>query len=195
VKYTSWAQRRGFVRNTLKAKECDLWPGIASGVDLVTTTHPYYRSTYVFVTRSDRELDISRFDDPRLRNLTIGVQMVGNDAVNTPPAHALARRGIVRNVRGYMLHGDYSRPNPPAAIVDAVAHDDIDIAVMWGPLAGCFAQSEPVPLTVTPVAPAFDGSQFPMAFDIGMGCAKATFLPECHQRRTRPQSSGNRESS
>ena len=172
VKYTWWAQRRGFVRNTLKAKECDLWPGIASGVDLVTTTHPYYRSTYVFVTRADPKLDISSFDDPRLRNLTIGVQMVGNDAMNTPPAHALARRGIVANVRGYMLYGDYSRPNPPAAIVDAVARGDIDVAVVWGPLAGYFAQSEPVPLTVTPVAPAFDGSQFPMTFDIAMGVRK-----------------------
>jgi mxaJ protein len=92
VVYTWWAQRRGFVRNTLRAQECDLWPGIASGIEMVVATRPYYRSTYVFVTRSDRHLDISSFDDPRLRTLTIGVQMVGN-AMNTPPAHALARRG------------------------------------------------------------------------------------------------------
>jgi mxaJ protein len=172
VKYTWWAQRRGFVRNTLKARDCDLWPGIASGVDLVTTTRPYYRSTYVFVTRADRKLDISSFDDPRLRSLTIGVQMIGNDATNTPPTHALARRGIVDNVRGYMLYGDYRRPNPPAAIVDAVARGDIDVAVVWGPLAGYFAHREPVALTVTAVEPPFDGPHFPMSFDIAMGVRK-----------------------
>jgi mxaJ protein len=167
VKYTWWAQRRGFQSQGMRF--------VAGNRQRCRSRHhqnPYYRSTYVFVTRADRKLDISRFDDPRLRNLTIGVQMVGSDVVNTPPAHALARRGIVGNVRGYMLYGDYSRPNPPAAIVDAVAHQDIDIAVVWGPLAGYFAQSERVPLTVTPVAPAFDRSQFPMAFDIGMGVRK-----------------------
>ncbi|MBV9862691.1 MAG: substrate-binding domain-containing protein [Alphaproteobacteria bacterium] len=171
VSYTWWAQRRGFVRNTLRAQQCDLWPGIASKVDLVAATRPYYRSTYVFVTRADRGLDISSFDDPRLRTLTIGVQMIGNDAMNTPPAHALADRGITDNVRGYMLYGDYSRPNPPAAIIDAVARGDIDIAVVWGPLAGYFAAQQPAPLSITPVAEAADGA-WPMQFDISMGVRK-----------------------
>jgi mxaJ protein len=172
VVYTWWAQRRGFVRNTLRAQECDLWPGIASGVEMVTATRPYYRSTYVFVTRSDRHLDICSFDDPRLRAVKVGVQMVGNDAMNTPPAHALARRGIVDDVRGYTLYGDYSRPNPPAAIVDAVAQGEIDVAVVWGPLAGYFAAKEPVLLTVTPVSAASDGPQSPMVFDIAMAVRK-----------------------
>ncbi len=169
VSYTWWAQRRGYVRNTLKAGLCDLWPGVAAGVDMLATTQPYYRSTYVFLTRADRGLDISSFDDPRLRTLTIGVQMVGNDAMNTPPTHALARRGITGNVRGYMLWGDYSQPNPPAVIVDAVAKGDVDVAVVWGPLAGYFAAKEPGKLRLTPVQPAFDGPQWPMAFDISMG--------------------------
>ncbi len=65
--------------------------------------------------------------------------MVGNDAMNTPPAHALARRGIIDNARGYMFYGDYTKPNPPAAIVDAVDNGDIDVAVVWRPLAGYFA--------------------------------------------------------
>jgi mxaJ protein len=172
VVYTWWAQRRGFVRNTLRAQECDLWPGIASGVEMVAATHPYYRSTYVFVTRSDRHLDISSFDDPRLRTLTIGVQMVGNDAMNTPPAHALARRGIVENVRGYMLYGDYSRPNPPAEIIDAVAREEIDLAVVWGPLAGYFAAKQRGTMALTAVSPAWDGPQSPMVFDISMAVRK-----------------------
>ena len=87
---------------------------------MVATTRPYYRSTYVFVSRADEKLGRLTLDDPRLKRLRIGVQMVGNDATNTPPAHALATRGIVSNVRGYMLYGDYAKPNPPAEIVRAV---------------------------------------------------------------------------
>ena len=169
VSYTWWAQRRGYVRNTLKSGLCDLWPGVATAVDMLATTRPYYRSSYVFVSRADRGLDIRSYDDPRLRSLTIGVQMIGNDATNTPPTHALARRGITGNVRGYMLWGDYNKPNPPAAIVDAVAQGQVDVAVVWGPLAGYFAAQEPEKLRVTPVEPTFDGPQWPMAFDISMG--------------------------
>lgn len=172
VSYTWWAQRRGFVRNTLQSGLCDLWPGVAAGVGMLGTTTPYYRSSYVFVTRADRGLDIASFDDPRLRTLLVGVQMIGNDAQNTPPAHALARRGITGNVRGYMLYGDYTRPNPPAAIVDAVARGDIDVAVVWGPLAGYFAAKQAVKLTLTPVEPQRDGPQWPMAFYISMGLCR-----------------------
>lgn len=169
VEYTWWAQRRGYVRNTLRSGMCDLWPGVATAVDMLATSRPYYRSSYVFVTRADRHLKIASYDDPQLRSLKIGVQMVGNDAMNTPPAHALARRGIIDNIRGYMLYGDYSKPNPPATIVDAVENGDIDVAVVWGPLAGYFAAKEPHPLTLTPVQPAVDGAQWPMVFDISMG--------------------------
>jgi mxaJ protein len=169
VEYTWWAQRRGYVRNTLKERRCDVWPGVATQVDMLGTTQPYYRSTYVFVTRADRRLGLASFDDPRLRTLKIGVQMVGNDAQNTPPAHALARRRIIDNVRGYMLYGDYAQPNPAAEIVKAVDRGDVDVAVVWGPLAGYFAARAAHPLRLTPVRPWLDGPQWPMVFDISMG--------------------------
>jgi mxaJ protein len=172
VEYTWWAQRRGYVRNTLKAGKCDLWPGVATQVEMVATTRPYYRSSYVFVTRADRDLDIASYDDPRLKTLTIGVQMIGDDASNTPPTHALARRGITGNVRGYMLYGDYAEANPPAEIVRAVDRGDVDVAVVWGPLAGYFAAAAAHPLKLTPVTPWLDGPQWPMVFDISMGVAK-----------------------
>lgn len=171
LRYTWWAQRRGFLRNTLNAGLCDLVPGVPSGMEMLRTTSPYYRSSYVFVTRAG-EPEIASFDDPLLRNLTIGVQLVGDDASGTPPAHALSRRGLVSNVRGYTLYGDYAAPNPPARIITAVADKEIDAAVVWGPLAGYFAQRQPAPLAVKPVSPRMDGPQLPMAFDISMGVRK-----------------------
>jgi mxaJ protein len=168
VRYVWWAQRRGYVRNTLSEAKCDLWPGVARGVERVATTRPYYRSTYVFVTRSSSHLQGLTLDDPRLRTLSIGVQMVGNDANNTPPAHAIAGRGIVGNVHGFMLYGNYAEPNPPAAIVKAVADGDIDVAMVWGPLAGYFAQRSVVALAVNPITSA-QPSQWPMVFEVSMG--------------------------
>jgi mxaJ protein len=169
VQYTWWAQRRGYVRNTLKADICDVWPGVASGAEMVTSTQPYYRSSYVFVTRADRGLHIASLDDPQLHNLIIGVQMVGSDAMNTPPAHALARRGIVQNVRGYLLYGDYRQPHPPSVIIDAVKNGNVDMAIVCGPMAGYFAALGSTPLTIEPVQPWRDGVESPMAFDISMG--------------------------
>ena len=173
LRYVWWAQRRGFVRNTLTEAKCELWPGVASGLERVLTTRPYYRSTYVFVSRKDRQLDGLTLDDSRLKEVRVGVQMIGNDATNTPPAHALARRGIVRNVRGYSVFGDYEHPNPPARIVEAVAKGEIDVGLVWGPLAGYFASRSDAPLRVQPVTPALDAGVWPMTYDISMGISRA----------------------
>lgn len=59
-----------------------------------------------------------------------------------------------------------------AAIVEAVARGDIDLAFVWGPVAGYFAKQSKVPLTLRPVTPWLDGPQLPMAFDISMGVRK-----------------------
>ena len=169
IRYAWWAQRRGFVRNTLNAGECDLLIGVPSSFERTSTTIPYYRSTYVFVTRRDRRIKISSFDDAVLKKLRIGVQMIGDDFTNTPPAHALSKRNIIQNVRGYSVYGDYRQPNPPARIIDAVVKGDVDVAIAWGPLAGYFAQQAPVALEITPVSPQIDLPYLPFVFDISMG--------------------------
>jgi mxaJ protein len=168
VEYTWWAQRRGFVRNTLNAGSCDVVLGVPTGYEMVRTTLPYYRSTYVFVTRRDRGLHITSLDDPALRTLRIGVHLIGDDYANSPAAHSLAKRGMTANVKGYTLYGDYSKPNPPARLIEAVEKKEVDVAVAWGPLAGYFAKQSPVPLDLRPVTPQRDGV-LSYAFDIAMG--------------------------
>ena len=107
-RYTWWGQRRGFIRNTMNATleegRCDVVIGVPEGYDLVSPTKPYYRSTYVFVTRRARGLRIESFDDPVLRRVRVGVQLIGDDGANSPPAHALSRRGIVQNLVGYSVY-------------------------------------------------------------------------------------------
>lgn len=169
LEYVWWAQRRGYVRNTVNAGSCDLWPGVASSLDMLATSRPYYRSSYVFVTRRGDRLNGLTLDDARLRRLRIGVQMIGDDGSNTPPAEALARRGLVGNVRGYMVYGDYGRANPPARILEAVAQGEIDVGLVWGPLAGYFAARSSAPLRLEPVTPWLDDARLPMVYDISVG--------------------------
>ena len=168
VSYTWWPQRRGFLRNTLSARTCDVVMGITSGAERVLTTTPYYRSTYVFVSRKERHLGVRTLDDPALRTLRIGVQLVGDDYANTPPVHALSRRGISGNLVGFSVFGDYSQPNPPARIIDAVVANDVDLAIAWGPLAGYFAKHAPVALELFPVSPEVDPPALRFAFDISL---------------------------
>lgn len=168
VRYTWWPQRRGFLRNTLSARACDLVMGVPPGTERVLTTAPYYRSTYVFVYRKDRKLQVRSLDDPALHTLRIGVQLVGDDYANTPPVHALSRRGISGNLVGFSVFGDYSEENPPARIIDAVISRNVDLAVAWGPLAGYFAKRSPVPLEIVPVSPAVDPPGLRFTFDIAL---------------------------
>jgi mxaJ protein len=168
VTYVWWAQRRGYVRNTLNDAKCDVWPGMATAVDLAATTRPYYRSMYVFVTREDAPLAHLTLDDPRLKSRSIGVQMIGTDSMNTPPAHAIASRGIVDNVHGYMVYGDSGQLNATPAIIDAVAHRQVEVALVWGPTAGYFAHRSAARLRIEAATPEND-ARWPMAFDISMG--------------------------
>jgi len=166
--YVWWAQRRGFVRNTLNNESCDVIVGVPAQFERALTTTPYYRSTYVFVTRRSDPRPTG-LDDPRLRRATIGVHLIGDDFANVPPAHALSQRGLVSNVRGYSIYGDYSQPDPPANLIRAVASRDVDLAIAWGPLAGYFAKRSPVPLAITPVPQDAAAPALPFAYDIAMG--------------------------
>jgi mxaJ protein len=172
LEYYWWPQRRAWVRHTIGAEKCDVAIGVPASFDLLTTTRPYYQSTYVFVSRADRDYRLHSLDDPRLRTLRIGLHFIGTDYSNPPPAHALGARGIVRNVVGYSIYGNYAQPNPPARLIDAVAKGDVDVAIVWGPLGGYFASREPVPLDVAPIDDAVDRTGVVFAFPIAVGVRK-----------------------
>jgi mxaJ protein len=159
-----WGNERRATAIELMAKgRCDLVPGTIAGAAGVATTRPYMRSGYAFVTRGGTT--VSGFDDPRLRELRIGVQSVGDDAL-TPPAEALLQRGLESSIRPFTLHGNAADPNTAGGIVHAVAAHAIDAAVLWGPFAGYFAARQESPLAVqlvdvTPKDP-------PMRFAVSM---------------------------
>lgn len=163
-----WPSRRGVLRNSILGGFCDVMIQAPVGLDPVATTKPYYRSTYYLVFRTDRGLQLRSLDDTILKHLKIGVNMIGYDYTNTPPAHALSARGIV----GLVGFGNFLNPDPnadhPQDIVNAVAKDSIDVAIVWGPLAGYWVKRAPAALTMVALPDSDVVSGMPFAFDMGM---------------------------
>ncbi|HKQ38743.1 MAG TPA: substrate-binding domain-containing protein [Verrucomicrobiae bacterium] len=173
IEYRWRAQRRGFFRETLKEGDCDLVLGVPTGFERALTTKPYYRASYVLVYRKDRGIALKSLDDPDLRTLPVGVQLIGDDGANTPPAHALAARNIVTNIVGFTVYGDYSQPNPPLRILDAVVNRQIDVAVVWGPPAGYFAKKHEGALEIVPLGADTRLEWLPMTFNISIGVKRS----------------------
>lgn len=132
--------RRGFVRKTLGAGECDVLLSVPAGLDRVLTTRPYYRAGQVLLTRAGDSQPLRSFDDPRLPRLAIGVQLVGDDGASSPPGQVLAQRGAARVV-GFTVDGGSQPGRGPAVerMVQALQRGEIDAAMAWGPQAGWFA--------------------------------------------------------
>jgi mxaJ protein len=158
--YTWIEDSKAEASRSLASGACDVLTGVPSALDDVAATEPYYRSSYVFVSRGT--LGITSLLDDRLAQLRIGINVVGNDYA--PPAAALARRGITQNIVSFPLA-------EPHKIVDAVDNGEVDLAIVWGPVAGYFAKSARHPVTLTPVSPpAFMG--IPFTFQISMAVRK-----------------------
>jgi quinoprotein dehydrogenase-associated probable ABC transporter substrate-binding protein len=169
VQYYWFPQRSSFFEKTLNAGHCDIVMGLPSGMDDAATSVPYYRSSYVFVSRRDRHLNIKSMDDPRLHHLRIGVHTIGDGDGSLPPVNALISRGIVHNLVGFNIYGHLDEKNPPADLIRAVENNKVDIAIAWGPMAGYFARHSPVPLQLTPVDVVSPDPKIPFTFAISMG--------------------------
>jgi mxaJ protein len=156
---------RGFVREYLTKQRCDLLIGIPVNYPQLLVTRPYYRSTYVFVSRRKAPKVPANLNDPELHSMRIGVQVLDDDYA--PPARALARRSMQANIVGFETAGEEA-----SSIVDAVAHRKIDLAIVWGPFAGYFAQRYPGALRIVPVQPEVDPPGLPFTFAISMGVRK-----------------------
>lgn len=162
--------QRGFARKTLMANLCDALFGVPSRYEPVLTTQSYYRSRYVLVYRvADRYDDLRSFDDPRLSHLTIGVPVIGDDLVASPPGYALAALGMTSNVVGYPVLGVTSAAE--RAIADLVARR-IDLAILWGPQAAYFARRAAVPIGWSPAPTLRDGIGTPFDYAIAVAVRK-----------------------
>ncbi len=146
VQYTYFPQVIGFVRNTLNALRCDVIMGTAVGDPMVQTTNPYYRTTYALVFRPDSGLEgVESLGDPRLKDKHIGI------VAGTPPSTILAEDGLMAAARPYPLTVDTRSTSSPQLMTDDIVAGRIDAGVLWGPMAGYYAQQATPHLIVVPL--------------------------------------------
>lgn len=138
------------VRDSLHAGLCDIAIGVGESVAGMLNTVPYLSTPYVFVTRTDRGIDIASLDDPRLAELRIGTYQAGI------PSISLRNRGIVDNVREYPAVITPTGADNHNPILDAVLAGDVDVGIVYGPVAGQRALEEDGVLTIEPVTPEID---------------------------------------
>jgi quinoprotein dehydrogenase-associated probable ABC transporter substrate-binding protein len=162
VGYTFYPDATGFIRNTLNAHRCDVVLGIAQGDDLVQPTNPYYRTSYVAAYRQDGPLKgLDTLSDPRLKTAKIGI------VAGTPPATLLAMNGLLGNIKSYALVVDTRFDSPTHQMMDDLDRGDIDVALLWGPIAGFYATKAKTPTAVVPLVK--DQSAIKTVFRIVMG--------------------------
>lgn len=145
LKYTWYPNSIGFLRNTLRARRCDLVLGIVTGAEMVQNTNPYYRSAYVMVTRTADGISAETIEALKSKDLRIGLN------AGAPPADVVAKSGLASRVRPYDLFVDTRYQSPGKDMIQDLVDNEIDVALMWGPIAGYFAASHGSSLTITPL--------------------------------------------
>lgn len=175
LEYTWFPQRMGFIRNTLRGRDpdsgrfkCDLVLGVPDGFELASTTKAYYRSVYALVYAKGNGLDAIKVPDDlvklqpeKLKTLKLGV--VGQ----TPPADWLLKHGLLNQAVPYQPQSGDPDRYPGEMVEKDLAAGKLDVAFIWGPIAGYFAQSAAAArMAVVPFEPAPD-IQFD--FRIAMG--------------------------
>jgi quinoprotein dehydrogenase-associated probable ABC transporter substrate-binding protein len=162
IGYTFYPQAPGFVRNTLGAYKCDVIMGYPQGNDIVQSTNPYYRTAYALVSRPSTGFDdIDSLADPRLKGKRIGI------VAGTPPATLLAVNGLMTTAKPYPLVIDTRVDSSAEAMMKDLATGDIDVAVLWGPMAGYYAMKADPPMKVVPLTKERSGPR--LAYYITMG--------------------------
>ena len=160
VTYYSFPQRLAFTRNTLRYKlpgqdyPCDIIIGVPVGFDEgVSVTKPYYRSTYALVFPKGKGLDdITTVDaflalgPAKLRALRIGLYD------RSPASEWLSRHQLLESGVPYQIMNPDPQQYPGEIIEKDLAQGKLDAAIVWGPIAGYFAQRVKSPqLVVLPL--------------------------------------------
>lgn len=151
---------RGLMRTTLSEGNCDLWLDMASDTEGAVVLGPLYRSTFVFAYRNDKNINIKSLDDPALKKLRIGVFQV------SAMRQALAEHNIVHNtVIHYLSHNaDVVQNNQPSYQVQQVIDGGLDVAAVWGPMAGYYQTVARAPLMIQPAN--LMEEEVPLEFDM-----------------------------
>jgi quinoprotein dehydrogenase-associated probable ABC transporter substrate-binding protein len=166
VAYTFFPQATGFVRMTLGSHRCDVILGFPQGDDLVQSTNPYYRTAYALIYKAGGDLEgLDRLSDERLKQKRIGI------VAGTPPATYLAANALLGRAKPYALMIDTRVDSSAEAMIRDLKQGDIDVGILWGPMAGYFLRDEKATFRVVPLLKDSGGPR--LSYRIGMGVRSA----------------------
>ncbi len=165
LQYVWWAAPRGMMR-MLNGFYCDVYLQMPVLSDMAGVTRPYYRTSYVMVQRKDAPHRVTGLEDAALKTMKIGVHLYAADGENSPPAMALSSHGVVGNLVGFSTTYTGGM-NHPEDIVRAVVDGTVDVAFVWGPIAGYYARQIGADLQLTPIE-SDSVSGIPFSYSMGM---------------------------
>jgi quinoprotein dehydrogenase-associated probable ABC transporter substrate-binding protein len=172
VNYVWFPQVVGFVRNTLRAHQCDLVMGTVSGDAVMEDTNPYYHAGYMIVSRTDSGIGAHAIGDPALADKRIGL------VAATPPTDLLLRHGLMPHVTSYALAVDTRFESPPRAMLQDIVDGKLDVGLVWGPIAGYYIKHDKLPLT----AIFLDGEEGSTRLDFRIAMGVRANEPEWRRR-------------
>ena len=154
---------RGLTRSTFDERLCDVMFDIPTGYERLLTTEPVYKTPYVLVYRNDKGLKLSGLDDPKLKDLTIGVFQTSG------VRQAMAKRGIIDNVKLQLQthDGDLVPENQPWYVIQRMLDGEFDVAAVFGPFAGWVKTMKNEPVDIVPIN--LDDDTVPMEFEMSIG--------------------------
>lgn len=157
VEYYWFPQRIGFSRNTIKSVDpqtgrfrCDLAMSIPEHTDFLKPTQPYWSSIEAMVYRSGEGYELKTMEDvARVSKegepLRIGLFDRG------VATKKLIDLGLGDQIEYYQMMSGDVRVNAGRIIEEALASGEVDVAFLWGPIAGYYASVSDVPMTVQPL--------------------------------------------
>ncbi len=129
---------------------------------MVQSTNPYYQTAYALVTKAGSPLeDVEALGDPRLKDKRIGI------VAGTPPATYLVAHGLMAKAKPYPLVVDTRVDSSAQAMMRDLASAEIDVGVLWGPMAGYYAKQANPPMRVELMLKDVGGPH--LVFRIAMG--------------------------
>ena len=157
---------RGLTRSTFDEHMCDVMFDTPATYDRLLTTLPLYKTPYVLVYRNDQGLELSGLDDPKLKDLTIGVFQTSG------VRRAMAKRGIINNVELQLQthDGDLVPENQPWYVIQRMLDGEFEVASVFGPFAGWVKTMKNEPITILPIN--LDDDMVPMEFELAIGVRK-----------------------
>jgi quinoprotein dehydrogenase-associated probable ABC transporter substrate-binding protein len=162
VSYVWFPQTVGFVRNTLGARACDLVMGTVSGDGMMDSTNAYYHTAYMIVTRKADGITAVSLGDPALADKRIGL------VAATPPTDLALRHHLMPHVRSYALGTDTRFNNPARAMLQDLVDGQIDVALVWGPIAGYAIHHDGLPLHAAFIEPEADAPRLDYRITMGV---------------------------